>query len=267
MLKFNRKDLAWELHMFKTMLRVDFEQARGTFFAKLVDRFVWVISLILVGGYLLPSMGITSDYGKMLLAAALAGLGMLESYSCIAQIVADLGGDYVLSYYLTLPVSATTIFLRILVYNALFFSAACFLLFPICNIWLPEPIAYGNIHWPKFVTMIFLSNFFHGAVILWGATFVQDMRMLGKIWSRLLHPLWFLGGLQFTWATLAKKSPLLGYLILLNPLIHATDGLRSAVLQNEEYLPFWIMASFLFVATVLAAWHGIRRFKRKLDLV
>lgn len=267
MFKFGWKDFVWGWHMFRTMLRVDFEQARGTFSAKLVDRFIWVMSLILVAAYLLPSMGISSEYGKILLAGALAGLGIIESYSSIALIVADLSGDYVLSYYLTLPVSATLIFMRMLVYNALFFSVACFLLFPLCNIWLPEPIAYGSIHWPKFVAMLLLTNFFHGAVILWGATFVQDMRMLGKVWSRILHPLWFFGGFQFTWATAAKKSPFLGYLVLLNPLMHATDGLRSAVLQDGDYLPFWVMATFLFLATVFATWHGITRFKRRLDLV
>lgn len=267
MIKSAYADFLWGWHMFKTMLRVDFEQARGTFLAKLVDRFIWMMSLILVAAYLLPTMGMSSEFGKLLLAGLLASLGIIESYSAIAVIVADLEGDRVLSYYLTLPVSPVLIFLRILVYNALFFAAACFVLFPVCNALLPEPIVYGSIHWPKFIVMILLTNFFHGAVILWGATFVQDMRMLGKVWSRVLHPLWFFGGFQFTWATVAKKSPLLGYLVLLNPLMHATDGVRSALLNGGEYLPFWVMSTFLFVATVLTAGHAIVRFKRRLDLV
>lgn len=261
----NRLSTNWRI--FITMLRMDWAQARGMFWGKLIDRFIWMMSLMLVAAYLLPTMGMTPTFGRLMLAGLLASLGIIESYSVIAQFVADLEGDRVLLYYLTLPVSPVLVFMRIVVYNALFFTVLGLVLFPIANFFLPQPIEYTAIHWPKFLSIFLLINLFHGAVVLWATTFVCDMRMLGKIWSRLLHPLWFFGGFQFTWAAVYKKSVLVSYLVLLNPLLYATEGIRSALLGSEGYLPFWVTSGALVGMTVLMIWHGVLRFKKRLDLV
>lgn len=260
-------DPAWCWSVFKTMLLVDFEQARGTFVGKLIDRFAWMMSSVLVAAYLWPVMGMTTEFGKIILAGVLASIGVIEAYSIIALIIADLEGDRAISYYLTLPIPPALVFIRMLVYNALFFTAVCLVLFPACNLFLPAPIAYSMVHWPKFIVTLLCTNFFHGALILWAATCVADMRMLGKVWSRLLHPLWFFGGFQFTWLAACKKSVWLGYLVLLNPLMHASEGMRSALIGGDGYLPFWVSTSVLVGATVLMMMHAIARFKRRLDVV
>lgn len=260
-------DLAWCWLMFKTMLLVDLEQARGTFIGKLIDRFVWAMSLVLVPAYLLPVLGMTNEFGKLVLAGVIVSIGIIETYSVVALIISDLEGDRAISYYLTLPIPPALVFLRIVVYQALFFTAICLLLYSPCNACLPEPIAYGAVHWPKFIAILLCTNFFHGALIVWSATYVADMRMLGKIWSRVLHPMWFFGGFQFTWAMMSKKSVWLGYVVLLNPVIHATEGMRSALLGGEGYVPFWVCITTLLGAAVIMSMHGIARWKKRLDVV
>jgi len=253
--------------VFKTMLRIDFEQARETFVSKMIDRFVWVFSSTVVAAYLLQSFGMTAEFGKFMLVGLIVSVGVMDAYSAIALMVADLDGDKVISYYLTLPIPPSFVFIRILVYYGLYPTTLGIFLFPICNFFLPEPIAYASINWPKSLLMIILINFFHASLTLWAATLVQDMRMLAQIWSRLLHPLWFLGGYQFTWASLCEKSPFLGKVALLNPLVHCFEGMRGAVLGGKEFLPFWVTASMLIFFIIVMTAHAIARFKKRLDLV
>lgn len=267
MININTKTLKQSLHGLKIMLRADFEQARGTFAAKLIDRFIWMMTLMLVAAYLLPIMGMSSSFGKLMLAGLIPSIGIIDSYSAIALLVSDLDGDRVITYYLTLPIPASLVFIRLLIYNALFFTGLCLVLFPICNIFLPEPIAYSSIHWAKFLSILLLTNFLHGAIILWATTYVSDMRMLGKIWSRLLHPLWFLGGFQFTWTAVNQKSSILSYVMLCNPIVYATEGVRGALLAGTPFLSFWLCASALSIITVGLTAHALARFKKRLDLV
>jgi ABC-type polysaccharide/polyol phosphate export permease len=260
-------DLAFCWSVFKVMLRVDLQQARGTVLSKIIDRFVWVASFLLISAYLLPSFGMSADFGKFMLVGMIASLGIVEAYSVIALIISDLDGDKVITYFLTLPIPPVLVFIRILVYYGLYFTVLSSLLFPICNLLLPESIAYSTIHWPKCIFMLLLSSFSHAAIILWAASFVRDMRMLGQVWSRLLHPLWFLGGFQFKWAALYQKSPVLGYLALCNPIIHITEGMRGAVFGPVGYLPYWLTTTTLMVLIVCMTIHAIIRFKKRLDLV
>ncbi len=260
-------DLASSWSVFKVMLRVDLEQARGTVVSKIIDRFVWVASFMLISAYLLPSFGMSADFGKFMLVGLIVSLGIIEAYSVIALMIADLDGDKVITYFLTLPISPALVFIRMLVYYGLYFTFLSVLLFPVCNLLLPESIAYSTIHWPKCILMLFLSNFLYAAIILWAASFVRDMRMLSQVWSRLLHPLWFLGGFQFKWAALYQKSAALGYLALCNPIIHITEGMRGAVFGPAGYLPYWLTAITLVVFIVCMTTHAIIRFKKRLDLV
>jgi ABC-2 type transport system permease protein len=267
MIKIGGYDVAWCWHVFKTMLRIDLVQIRGTLVSKIIDRFVWTMSLMLVAAYLLPSFGMSTDFGKFLLVGLTASLGIIEAYSVIAQLIADLDGDRVITYYLTLPIPPALVFIRILVYYGLYFSVLNVLLFPMCNVFLPEPIAYASISWGRTIFMVLLANFFHAAMILWATTFIKDIRGLGQIWSRVLHPLWFFGGFQFTWAVVYEKSFFYACLALCNPLLYATEGLRAAVFGQAGYLPYWISASVLSCCIVVMTAHAIARFKRRLDLV
>lgn len=260
-------NFSWCLHVFMIMLRIDWVQLRGILVSKIIDRFVWTMSLMLVAAYLLPSFGMSAEFGKFLLVGLTASLGIIEAYSVIALIISDLDGDRVITYYLTLPIPPALVFIRILVYYGLYFSALNIILFPLCNIFLPEPIMYSQISWIRAIPMVFVANFFHGAMILWAASFVKDMRGLGQIWSRILHPLWFFGGFQFSWSVVYQKSFFYAMLALCNPLLYATEGLRAAVFGQQGYLPFWICATILTSCIIGMTAHAIARFKKRLDLV
>jgi hypothetical protein len=253
--------------IFKTMLLMDVVQLRAIFWAKVIDRFMWVATVILVAGYLLPQLGIDASFGQMMLAGLMVSVGLIEAYSSIAMIVSDLDGNRSFTYFFTLPIPAYLVFVRLMVYFGLFFSALGLILFPMANFLLPQPIAYSSINWVRALLMMLISNFFNGALIVWSASFIHDMRRLGQVWSRLLQPLWFFGGFQFTWAVLHKKFYWLSYVALANPVMLATEGMRSAILGPDGFLPFWPTAATLALMTGVLLTHAIVRYKKYLDLV
>ncbi len=266
MTNLSKKNIRQSWHVFKMMLVSDAQQAKALLLGKIIDRFIWVTSFIIVASYLLPAFGVASSFGKFMLGGLLASVGMMEAYHNIVLLVSDIQGDFVLSYYLTLPVPATLVFLRLLVYNGLFLFVQGVVIFPLANLFLPEPFSYASIHWGKFFLVFLTSNFFYSAIVLWSASFIQDMRMLGKVWARLLHPLWLLGGFQFCWSAVHAYSPKWSYLAACNPVLHATEGLRVAMLGQNGFLPFWNSVIALVCFTFALTTHAIMRFKKRLDI-
>ena len=64
---------------------------------------------------------------------------------------------------------------------------------------------------------------------------------------------------------LKSFSPFLGRLMLLNPFVYITEGLRYALLGDPQFLPVWQCAPMLAGFTVLftcGTWHF---FKKKID--
>ena len=75
-----------------------------------------------------------------------------------------------------------------------------------------------------------------------------------NIWARVLTPLNFFGCIWYTWHSLNTISKPLGKLVLLNPYTYMTEGLRTALLQNDASLPLSICipALLCFIAVGFA---------------
>jgi ABC-2 type transport system permease protein len=249
------------------MFQADLMQFKRIFLGKIIDRFVWVTTYIIVMTYIMPSFGLTKSFGPFLLAGLICSIGLLETYSGAAVLVADLDGDRTISYYLTLPIPSWLIFVRLIIYYAVYYGALAVFILPFGNLLLPESINLAAISWPRFGLIFLLMNILHGTIVLWAASNIKNMATLGKIWSRVLHPAWFLGCFQFSWHMLYALWPKVAYLLLLNPVVYTMEGMRSALLGADGYIPFWICCVVLTISIVLLTYNAITRFKKRLDFV
>lgn len=257
--------LYWSV--FKDMLISDMHVLRQFFLGKLLNRIIWVGSYVIIMSHIMPSFGLSTSYGPFILAGLIASIGLLESFSSTAAIVADLNGDRTITYYLTLPIPASLVFIRMLCFYALEFAMLGMIILPIGSLLLKEPLSFGAISWGKFAIIFTIINLFHGSFILWAASITKNMATISNIMSRLIHPFWFFGGFQFSWHVLHKIWPKLAYLMLLNPVTYTMEGLRAAILGQQDYLPFWGSVVMLTCFTVLLTWNGIVRMKKRLDFV
>jgi ABC-2 type transport system permease protein len=85
---------------------------------------------------------------------------------------------------------------------------------------------------------------------------------IGLMFSMVLTPMIFFGCTYYPWSALAS-FPILQKVVLLNPLVYASEGLRGALVPQFPHLPVIavILGLVIFDALLLAV--GLRQFRRK----
>ena len=125
--------------------------------------------------------------------------------------------------------------------------------------------AHLTIHWPVLITIIPLACLTMTSLgLLLGTLF--EARNLGLMFGFVVLPLTFLGGTYYQWT---KLSPVkidgvhwLQILVLINPLIYITEGMRAA-LTHVSHMPLYVVYPVLigFLAAFLTL--GLRKFRAR----
>ncbi|HYR46132.1 MAG TPA: ABC transporter permease [Thermoanaerobaculia bacterium] len=121
------------------------------------------------------------------------------------------------------------------------------------DIRLPHPIL--------FVLLCLLIAFLSSAVgLTLGVSIGQ--RQIGLMFSLVLAPMIFFGCTYYPWSALAR-FPVLQKVVLINPVVYSSEGLRSALVPQFPHLPqIAVFGALLFFDTVFLA-IGLRQFRRK----
>lgn len=253
--------------VFKELLKTDLMLFKRTFTDKIINLFIWIITVLGVNAYIMPTFGLTIEYGGFMLASILACSGLFEVTPSVSQIISDLEGDRVIDYKLTLPVPSWLIFIESLINYALSAAAMSILILPIGKLILWNMFSLSSVNIVQFVVMFVLFNLFYGALTLWQASFVKDMASIENAWMRCIYPMWFLGCFQFSWDSLYRVSPILAYADLLNPMTYIAEGTRIAILGTPSTLNFGVCALMSLLFCILGTVHGIKRLQKRLDFV
>ncbi len=231
---------------------------------RFINAFIWGGMTLLVFEYIMPSTGLQS-YGKFIAVGNAASWGFFEVTENMSRLMADLEGDRSISYYLSLPIPQWAIFVRMAITNALqaMFISVFFL--PLFKLMLGDGLPLDHFSWIKFLIIFLLIHLFYGFFSLFLASCIESLDKMGNVWMRIVFPLWYLGGYQFSWQALYTVSPAIAYCNLLNPIVYVMEGMRAAVLGQEGSLPFWGSVVALIFFTVVTGWIGICRLRKRLD--
>jgi ABC-type multidrug transport system permease subunit len=93
------------------------------------------------------------------------------------------------------------------------------------------------------------------------------MSELGTVWSRMIFPMWFMGGFQFSWFAFYKVFPTMAIISLCNPMIYLTEMTRVAISGQEGYINFWLCVLAAIGFAALFMFLALYRLKKKLDYV
>lgn len=256
-----------EWHVFKQLLKTDFIIFKQVFWDKLINFMIWTTCLVMVNAYLMPLFGLSKLYANFILAGICAAAGLFEVFPSTVTLITDFEGDNITSYYLTLPLRSTFVWLRLLIYYAVSSASLSIFVLPVGKLLLWDQFSLSQISITSFAIMFILANLFYGALTLWLASKVKNMTKISNVWMRFIFPMWFLGGFQFSWATLNAISPAFGYISLVNPMIYIMEGFRAAILGQAGYLPLWFCASMLAVACIVLTANSIHRLRKRLDFI
>lgn len=157
----------------------------------------------------------------------------------------------------------------IIVQRALFIALFCFCLlapsYTITTFLLRSVIDTSTLSWLRVYTILALGSLVCASYQQLGALITKDSRFIMRYWTRFNIPLTIFGGIWVPFGVLKQFSPSLSYLLLANPLIYITDGLRQAVVGGPAFLSFERCVCMLLVISCIAIMATWYIFKKRID--
>ena len=90
----------------------------------------------------------------------------------------------------------------------------------------------------------------------------MNQQHIGLMFSMLLTPMIFFCCTYYPWSALAN-FPILQKIVLVNPLVYASEGLRGALVPQFPHLPIIVVMVGLLAFDVLFLLLGLRQFRKK----
>ncbi|OGB86277.1 hypothetical protein A3J41_02750 [candidate division TM6 bacterium RIFCSPHIGHO2_12_FULL_38_8] len=236
------------------------------FIGKTINAIIWTTLNVVVVAFIMPTVGL-HNFGPFILITTAASNSFFTANNQIPGLISEIIGDTSnLKYQLSLPIPQWTVFTCYALESAYqgFISSLMIAPIGLTLLWNQFPLQYFCIL--KFHFILSIICLFSGFFAVWMTHFVSDMiHEMENLWCRIIFPLWFLGGFQFSWKGLYSISPTLAYLNLLNPLTYVLEGARSAALDPALSLPYWNCVLALIGFTILFGYLGIMNLKKRLD--
>ncbi len=255
------------IHTLYILLKADWIVFRQNLKTKIIDNSIVVVIVLAIWQFIMPTIGISAAHGSFMLGSLLASAALFESYSKTASMIADFSGEQKISYYLTLPIPSWMVFMKIIWAFALHAAIMTLITLVVGSVALIYHFNPLDIAFWKFIPFLFIGSLFFGSFALWITSLVPSMNTFSTVWTRYIFPLWMLGGFQFSWASLYHYNTWAAYVNLLNPLLYASEGYRSTILDPGTSLPFVACIGMLCLFHFLFSYTAIARIKKRLDFV
>jgi ABC-2 type transport system permease protein len=147
-------------------------------------------------------------------------------------------------------------------FSALQSIFAAIIVFPLAY-FIPTTHVVVDVHnWFFLIAVMVLASFASGWLGLTIGTSVKPQQ-IGLIFGVVVMPITFLGCVYYPWELLKDHIPWLCYLVLVNPIVYMSEGLRAALTPSVQHMPGWAILLMLLVSNLLLMWTGIRGFMRR----
>jgi ABC-2 type transport system permease protein len=219
--------------------------------------------LTLVFGFLLPKMGfVRGNYTAALLPGILAVTMTLASLQAVAlPMVSDFGWTGEIEDRLLAPVPVRLVALEKVVSGVLQGVIAALFVLPLARL-IMGPIAglaLGNAIEIVAVVALGATAFSNLGLLLGTAIAPQQV---GLMFSVIIAPMLMFGCVYYPWRGL-DVVPVLKYVVLVNPLVYVTEGLRGALTPGLPHMELPGVASALAGISIALWILGSRTFYRR----
>ena len=254
-------------HVFIQLLKKDLISFRRTIPPKLFDTLCLFLTNIIVFGYFMRFVGAGKHYAAFFVVGAIASFGLIEIVAKVGVFIADIQGSRTIYYLLGLPIQAKWLFCYTAISWAMTSAIISAIMLPVGKLLVFKGLDLSAVSYLRLIPMFITIQLFFGFFALWLASILKNLSGLNSLWLRYIAPMWMFGGYTFSWTAAYQASPLLGYFLLINPMLYAMEGMRAAIFGQEGYLPYWICLIALWAVILGCASQAIYRLKRRLDCV
>jgi ABC-2 type transport system permease protein len=248
---------------FLALLSRDAHVARRNFVPLLLQTFLQPMMFVFIFGRVMVSSGYMPPAYKSLLLPGIMAISMTFTgvWAVAMPLIAEFQFTHEIEDRLLAPIENNWIAIEKVLFGAaqaviaglVVIPAAWLLLRPGVELHLQSPL--------MFVGVTLLVAFFSacGGLAL-GCSVNQTQ--IGLMFSMVLTPMIFFGCTYYPWSALAS-FPILQKIVLVNPLVYASEGLRGSLVPQFPHLPVLAVFLALLIFDLLFLIVGLRQFRNK----
>jgi ABC-2 type transport system permease protein len=248
---------------FWALLARDAHVARRNLVPTLLQTFLQPMMFVFIFGRVMVSSGFMASSYKSLLLPGIMALSMIFTgvWSVAMPLIGEFQFTHEIEDRLLAPIENDWLAIEKVLFGAAqaivaglaVIPAAWLLLRPGVELNLSSPLMFAVIT----VLVALLSA--SGGLAL-GCSISQTQ--IGLMFSMVLTPMIFFGCTYYPWSALAS-FPILQKIVLVNPLVYASEGLRGTLVPQFPHLPIIVVIVGLLVFDSLLLMIGLRQFRKK----
>ena len=208
------------------------------------------------------SSGGGGSFATILLPGLMAMAIMFSGIAAVAlPLTTEFGITREIDDRVLCPLPVAAVAMEKIFFSALQSILSALLIFPLAYYIPATPVHVAIASVWMLALILVLSGLLSGALGLTIGTSVQP-HQIGLIFSIVVIPITFLGCVYYPWALLYHVR-WLQYLVLLNPIVYMSEGLRAALTPSLPHMPIWLIIGALVFWLALLGWVGTRGFLRR----
>lgn len=248
---------------FLALFARDAHVARRNFVPLLLQTFLQPMMFVFIFGRVMVSSGYMPPTYKSLLLPGIMAISMI--FTGVWAVAMPLIGEFQFTHEiedrLLAPIENSWLAIEKVLFGAgqavvaglAVIPAAWLLLRPGVELNLPSPLTFAG------VTLLVALLSASGGLAL-GCSVSQTQ--IGLMFSMVLTPMIFFGCTYYPWSALAN-FPILQKIVLVNPLVYASEGLRGTLVPQFPHLPVLAVFVGLVIFDSLFLVVGLRQFRKK----
>ena len=248
---------------FLALLARDAHVARRNFFPLLLQTFLQPMMFVFIFGRVMVSSGYMAPAYKSLLLPGIMAISMVFTgvWAVAMPLIAEFQFTHEIEDRLLAPINISWLAIEKVLFGTVqsliaglaVIPAALVLLRPGVELSMRSPLSFAS------VTLLVALFSACGGLAL-GCSISQTH--IGLMFSMVLTPMIFFGCAYYPWSALAH-FPVLQRVVLVNPLVYASEGLRGTLVPQFPHLSMLaVFVGLIFFDTLLLG-VGLRQFHRK----
>lgn len=253
--------------IFIVLIRRDFKLLTSNLLSVLIDCFPVLVVQVITFGYLFPLMGMPQSMIAPAYLGSMIILFLQLGFTLTMKIGFDLEYNRFIDYQMTFPISIPWLFAAYTVNTMVEIAVVTIPLFTVGIAILHAYFIFSAINWfvvalMYLLVLTFFSTFFLAIGYTFNITWIMD-----NIWARILTPLWWFSAGLMVWKKVYAWSHATAYLMLASPMTYIAEGIRSAFLDNDLFIPWYMCASIITLCIGINCVCFMYGMKKRLDPV
>jgi ABC-2 type transport system permease protein len=248
---------------FFALLSRDGHVARRNLVPTLLQNLLQPLLLTFVFGRVLTSSGMMSGSYKNILLPGVMALSMTLSgiWAVAMPLISEFQFTKEIEDRLLAPIDTSWLAIEKVVSGMIQALFSGLVVIPAAWLTMGSGVNLSNWHPLEFSILCLLMAMFAAAGGLWMGVSVGQTQ-IGLMFSMVITPMIMFGCAYYPWSALSA-FPVLKYLVLINPLVYASEGMRGSLVPNVDHMPAYVTIGALTVVNLALLALGVKKFNRK----